>query len=77
VKKLLFVFVLITVSAGYAQYKDTGIEPPSMKEGIVSENPNALFGFLNSDDFIMRHSFSLNYSSFSGQGVSMTSTRTV
>ena len=28
--------------------------------------------FLNSDDFIMRHSFSMSYSSFAGQGVSLT-----
>jgi len=72
VKKFLLLFVLI--SAGiYAQFKNTGNEPTSIKEGIVTDNSNALFGFLNSDDFIMRHSFSLNYTSFAGQGVSLTS----
>lgn len=73
VKKLLLIFVLIAASGIYAQFKDTGIEPTSVKEGIVTENSNALFGFLNADDFIMRHSFSLNYTSFAGQGVSLTS----
>ena len=72
-KKLLLILVLITASGIYAQFKDTGIEPTSVKEGIVTENSNALFGFLNADDFIMRHSFSLNYTSFAGQGVSLTS----
>ncbi len=72
-KKLLLIFVLIAASGIYAQFKDTGIEPTSVKEGIVTENSNALFGFLNADDFIMRHSFSLNYTSFAGQGVSLTS----
>lgn len=73
VKKLLLIFVLIASSGIYAQFKDTGIEQPSPKEGIVTENSNAILGFLNSDDFIMRHSFSLNYTSFAGQGVSLTS----
>lgn len=72
-KKLLLIFVLIAASGIYAQFKDTGIEPTSVKKGIVTENSNALFGFLNADDFIMRHSFSLNYTSFAGQGVSLTS----
>lgn len=73
VKNLLLIFVLIYSTLAFAQYKDTGIEQPNVKEGLVTENSNALFGFLNSDDFIMRHSFSLNYSSFAGQGVSLTS----
>jgi hypothetical protein len=72
-KNLLLMFVLISSSGIYAQFKDTGTEPSSVKDGIVTENSNAIFGFLNSDDFIMRHSFSLNYTSFAGQGVSLTS----
>jgi len=71
VKKFLLLFVLISAGIN-AQFKNTGNEPTSVKEGIVTENSNALFGFLNSDDFIMRHSFSLNYTSFAGQGVSLT-----
>jgi hypothetical protein len=73
VKKLLLIVVLISITGIYAQFKDTGIEPTSVKDGIITENSNALFGFLNADDFIMRHSFSLNYTSFAGQGVSLTS----
>ena len=69
---LIIVFILYATSIS-AQFRDTGIEPKSVKEGIVTENSNSLFGFLNSDDFIMRHSFSLNYSSFAGQGMSLTS----
>lgn len=73
VKKLLLILVLVTAFATFAQYKDTGIEPPSVKEGIVTENSNSVLGFLNSNDFIMRHSFSLNYTTFAGQSISMTS----
>ena len=65
--------ILLSATATFAQFRDSGFETNSVKEGIVTENSNALFGFLNSDDFIMRHSFSLNYSSFAGQGMSLTS----
>jgi len=71
-KKIVLVF-LLTVSCLFAQYRNNGIETNSVKDGIVSQNSNALFGFLNSDDFIMRHSLSMSYSSFAGQGVSLTS----
>jgi hypothetical protein len=73
VKNLLLVIFLLSATLTFAQYRDSGFETNSVKEGIVSENSSALFGFLNSDDFIMRHSFSLNYSTFAGQGMSLTS----
>lgn len=72
-KSFLITGFLLLAANAFAQFRDTGIEPKSVKEGIVSENSNALFGFLNSDDFIMRHSFSLNYTTFAGQAMSLTS----
>ena len=72
-KNILLVIFLISTTASFAQFKDSGFETNSVKEGIVSENSNAIFGFLNSDDFIMRHSFSLNYATSGGQGMSLTS----
>jgi len=71
-KKTIILFVLLFTSYVIAQFRDNGLEPKSVKDGIVTENSNFLFGFLNSDDFIMRHSFSMSYSSFAGQGVSLT-----
>jgi len=71
-KKIVIILVLLSASCHFAQFRDTGIEPKSVKDGIVTENSNMLFGFLNSNDFIMRHSFSMSYSSFAGQGVSLT-----
>jgi hypothetical protein len=73
VKNILLVIILLSATAAFAQFRDSGFETNSVKEGIVTENSNALFGFLNSDDFIMRHSFSLNYSTFAGQSMSLTS----
>lgn len=71
-KKILIIIVFLTTVNLFGQYKDTGLETKNIKDGIVSPNSNFLFGFLNSDDFIMRHSFGMSYSSFAGQGVSMT-----
>ncbi|HSW55088.1 MAG TPA: hypothetical protein VLH59_08355, partial [Ignavibacteriaceae bacterium] len=67
-KNLLLITFLLSATFTFAQFRDSGFETNSVKEGIVTENSNSLFGFLNSDDFIMRHSFSLNYSTFAGQG---------
>ena len=72
-RHILLVIILLSVKVTFAQFRDSGFETNSVKEGIVTENSNSLFGFLNSDDFIMRHSFSLNYSTFAGQGMSLTS----
>ena len=72
-KNIILMIILMSTTASFAQFKDSGFETSSVKDGIVSENSNAIFGFLNSDDFIMRHSFSLNYATSGNQGMSLTS----
>jgi hypothetical protein len=69
--KKIVLIILIFGATAVAQYKDTGLQTNTVKDGIVSPQSGNLFGFLNSDDFIMRHSFSMNYTSFSGQGISV------
>jgi len=70
-KKLtLFIFLLCT-TAILGQYKETGIQTTSVKDGITDNSPNYLFGFLNTNDFTMRHSFSMQYSSFGSQGLAL------
>jgi hypothetical protein len=65
--------VLLTTVNIFGQFKDTGLETTSVIDGIVSPHSSFLFGFQNSDDFLMRHSFNMSYSSFAGQGMSLTS----
>jgi len=69
-KKILFLAVFLTITVS-AQYKDTGLQTTSVKDGIVTPSSGNLFNFLNSDDFIMRHSFSMNYSAFAGEGLAV------
>jgi hypothetical protein len=71
VKKVIFIWFLLFPVFVLGQYRDTGIQTTSVKEGIISESPNYLFGFLNTDNFVMRHSISMSYSSFAGQGVAL------
>lgn len=71
-KKVLIIIVFLTAANTFGQFKDSGFETKNIKDGIVSPTSNFLFGFLNSDDFIMRHSFSMNYTAFAGQSLSLT-----
>lgn len=70
-KKIFLIAFILIPFALVGQYRDDGLQKTSVKDGIVSGSPNFLFGFLNSDDFVMRHSFSMSYSSFAGQGVAL------
>jgi hypothetical protein len=68
--KLLLILIFTSLSA-FGQFKDDGLNQPKVKEGIVDQSSEFAFGFLNSENFLMRHSFSLSYSSFGGQGMSL------
>jgi hypothetical protein len=70
-KKLTLLILLLCAGALLGQYKETGIKNSSVKDGITNNTPNYLFGFLNTNDFTMRHSFSMQYSSFGSQGLAL------
>ena len=70
-KKLILIVFLLCAATLLGQYKETGIQTTSVKDGITNNSPNYLFGFLNTNDFTMRHSFSMQYSSFGSQGLAL------
>jgi hypothetical protein len=72
-KKILLIILTLFSFSVYAQFKNTGIEAPSVKDGIVDQSVSSqsLFGFLNSDNFMMKHSYELSYSAFGGQGFAL------
>lgn len=70
-KKLLIVIFVLFVSVNYAQFKDPAFPTTDIKDGIVDYGSGSLFGFLNSENFTMRHSFSMSYSAFAGQGIAL------
>ncbi len=71
-KLILSLFIIISVSIN-AQFKDPGFTTESPRDGIIKNNSGSLLGFLNSDNFIMRHSIGFSYSTFAGQGISLAS----
>jgi hypothetical protein len=68
--KLLLILIFTSLSV-FGQFRDDGLNQPKVKEGIVDQSSGFAFGFLNSENFQMRHSFSLSYSSFGGYGTSL------
>ncbi len=70
-KKLIIFFVAVFTITAFGQFKDNGFPKAQVKDGIVANSSDPLFGFLNSDKFHMSHSYSLSYSTFAGQGLAM------
>lgn len=67
----VLLFVVIISSAMFGQFKNPGLVTESVKDGIVNNSNTSLFGFLNSDNFRMNHSFSASYSAFGSDGLAL------
>lgn len=70
-KKLLILFVLGFSLTAFAQYKDSGVTNTDIRDGLFAKPSGSLFGFLNSDNFIMHQSYSLSYSTAGSQGMAL------
>ena len=70
-KLLLFILLGFSVSA-FAQFKGSGFPTENVKDGIISHQTNSsLFGFINPNNFSMKQSYSMSYSTFGGQGMAL------
>ncbi|TAK53248.1 MAG: hypothetical protein EPO24_14655 [Bacteroidetes bacterium] len=69
---VITVLLLVTMS-GYAQFKSNA--DPSVSQSLVhpSGSINSFLGFLNPDNFLMRHNVSLSYMSLGGSSLSLAS----
>lgn len=70
-KKIFVILITLFTITGFAQFKDPGFPTSSVKDGIITQPSNSLFGFLNSENFSMHHSYSLSYSSFGSNGLAL------
>ncbi|HVO73621.1 MAG TPA: hypothetical protein VMT35_06335 [Ignavibacteriaceae bacterium] len=70
-KNLLFLLVFGFTVISYAQYKDPGFPTSHVSDGLINYDTGSLFSFLNSENFSMKHSFSLSYSAFGNQAMSL------
>jgi hypothetical protein len=70
--KKILIILLVAVGITYGQFREEYEKPKDIKGGIINDTPPSLMlGFFNPQNFSMNHSFSLSYSAFSGQGVSL------
>lgn len=68
---MMILFAAIISLNVYAQFKEPGFPTESIRDGIIDQSSGSLFGFLNSDSFMMRHSFNMSYSAFGNQGLAL------
>ncbi len=69
--KFLLIISLIITSLSFSQFKDKDINPTIM-DGITNYSPSGfLSNFLNPNNFKMKHSVSMSYSAFGGNGVAL------
>ena len=68
-KRLFLVIFVFLVSVTFAQFRDEANNKPDIKSGIVKNNSfGSILGFINPDNFSMRHSFGLSYTAFGNTG---------
>ncbi len=71
-KKLaVLFFVIISLSAANAQYKDSGFHETDIKNAMIDNSPSSFFGFLKSSNFQMHQTYDFSYSSGGGQGLAL------
>ncbi len=70
-KKILVVFVLIFAGTTFSQFKEPAFPTSNIEDGIINHDSGSLFGFLSSDNFSMKQSINMSYSSFGSEGLAM------
>jgi hypothetical protein len=68
--KKIFVLIAFLISSSLiAQYREDSSKQPDIKGSIVKTNSfGSILGFINPDNFSMKHSFNLSFTSFGGLG---------
>lgn len=68
-KKIILLFLFLSLSASYAQFRDDLNKSVDVKSGMLNKGGAAsLLGLIGIEDFRMHHSFGLSYSAFGGGG---------
>lgn len=70
-KKGILFFVLVAATFVFGQFKDPVFPTETPKDGITDKSSNYILGFINPDNFSMKHLIGLSYSTFGGYGTSL------
>ena len=68
---ILICFVFVLPSAVFAQFKDSNIFKPSVKDGMIDDSPNFILGIFDPSKFSMHHTYSMSYTSFWKEGIAL------
>ena len=72
ITSLSFLAVMLCFTSAFAQFKSTVDPQPSVSQSMVKQDDGSfLLGLIDPNNFSMRHSFSLSYMTFGGQGMSL------
>ena len=67
----IFIFLIGFSLLSFAQFRDNNLNKELPINGIFNRSNNSLFSFLTGENFTMRHSLSMSYSSLAGQGLAL------
>ncbi|NWF50038.1 MAG: hypothetical protein HXY49_05805 [Ignavibacteriaceae bacterium] len=71
-KKLIILLVIVLSTISFAQFRENGLPKPTVKDGIVDQSSGSFFNFLNSDNFMMKHTFNVSYTAGGNMGLALT-----
>lgn len=70
-KKIIICFIALS-AAVFGQFRNQTAPKVTANDGIIStENSGSLFGFINPNNFHMKHTYSMSYTSIGSNGIAI------
>jgi len=71
-KKLVVIIALALCTGIFAQFREQIDSQPTIHDGLIKNTvPSLVLGFINPNNFSMKHSVNLSYSAFGNQGIAL------
>lgn len=71
-RKLIFLFIIGFSVMSFGQFRDQVSRQPNISDGLIrNSSPSLLLGFINPNNFTMKHSYSMSYSTWGGNGLAL------
>ncbi len=71
-KKIIIIVAITFCNVMFAQFREQVENQPTMHDGLVRNTvPSLVLGFINPNNFSMKHTVDLSYSAFGNQGMAL------
>jgi hypothetical protein len=71
-KKIIIIVTIAFCNVMFAQFREQVDNQPTIHDGLVRNTvPSLVLGFINPNNFSMKHSVDLSYSAFGNQGMAL------